>query len=133
MTYVMMGFNQWSHWRNSLSTMDEPSKIDYINLEIEPLMVNRIKEFFYIGFQDDFKNCTNTFFKKIDLPKPAKIKKKHSIENLQQNDELFKSEIFLLSPSLKVQSTLHDFTVLDRILYENAFKIHGRPSHGLVD
>ncbi len=125
MTWVVIGHRQWKRWQDLLLKEETVSSADHlITSEIRPAIIQRLKEFVFIGFQDDFDRSVKMLFHILNRPLPKTIYAEHTLAGLIKKDSNFKKTIEEQPMTKGLDSILDGLIQLDNIIYEEASNIY---------
>ena len=125
MCWAVMGQLQWREWMSLLTTeKDETAVADILDSAIRPAIIERLKEFMFIGLQEDFDRSIQALFRLIEKQPPAKVRADHSIEKLMLTEPGFKRKMEKQPVTLRVNTALDGLIQLDNIVYEEAQKLY---------
>ncbi len=119
MCCVVMGRLHWKRWKAILSAQEsEKEASQFIESVIRPAVIARLKEFVFIGLQEDFSRGVNILFQTIGKESPAEARMDHTLEKLMQNDAKFKRHMEKQPVTPRLIAALEALTKLDRVVYE---------------
>ncbi|MGA2227357.1 MAG: sulfotransferase family 2 domain-containing protein, partial [Syntrophobacteraceae bacterium] len=125
MCWAVMGQLQWREWMSLLTTeKDETAVADILDSAIRPAIIERLKEFMFIGLQEDFDRSVQALFRIIEKQPPAKVRADHSLEKLMLTEPDFKRKMEKQPVTLRVNTALDGLIQLDNIVYEEAQKLY---------
>ncbi|MCX8158655.1 MAG: sulfotransferase family protein, partial [Candidatus Diapherotrites archaeon] len=106
--------------KRTLSLLNERSKQIYIETVLKPLIHERIKDYFYIGMQDNFAQDVIEMFNKLEIPCTKEDIEKARVNITDEN--IGKHGFKNIKPDFqitdKVISSISELTELDMLLYE---------------
>jgi hypothetical protein len=117
MTWCVMGDRQWRQWRRLLAGVRGERRVRVIESLRAP-MRERLREFAFVGLQEDFTASCRELFRIMDRPCPEE-RADHSVEKLAAANSYIKNSARpeLTPRAIEVMSEL---TELDAVLYEEA-------------
>jgi len=125
MTWAIMGRRQWREWRLLLqSESDAIRAAEAIQNEMRPKIIERLKEFLFIGIQDDFEKSIEILFRKLKLPPPTETKDDNKLEKLLEARPGFKRSMEKQPMTPKLDALLDGYVQLDNIVYEESKKLY---------
>jgi Domain of unknown function (DUF4214)/Sulfotransferase domain len=125
MTWCMMGDRQWRAWRRllaSTATTERPRVIE----SLRPAIRQRLREFCFVGLQEDFAGSCRQLFRVLGRACPAE-RADHSVEKLSAIYPHIKkiAKPSLTSGAIEVMAELVE---LDAIVYEEAKTLYAEQS-----
>ena len=123
MTWVLLGDRLWRQWREELATMAPERADDHIAHNIKPKIQARLREFAFIGLQEDFERSVSTMFRILDVPEPV-VTKDHSLDELMQTEPSFKHDLQRQAVTPRAEAAIVKLSQLDRIVYEEAAALY---------
>jgi len=123
MTWVLLGDRQWRRWREELTTMAPELAHEHIARNIKPRIQARLREFAFIGLQEDFERSLSTMFRILNVPEPV-VTRDHSLEALMQSEPNFKSDLERQPVTPRAAEAMEKLIVLDRIVYDEAVALY---------
>lgn len=125
MTWAIMGQRQWKAWQTMLSkSSDEAGLADNILKSARPAIRGRLREFIFVGLQEDFDRAVRILFQILQRPRPENIRANHSLELLAQTDPHFKRNVVKQPMTPRLDSALDGLVQLDNIVYEEAREMY---------
>jgi hypothetical protein len=117
MTWCVMGSRQWKQWRLHLTNSGLEERA-WLLERLRPVIRERLREFCFVGLQEDFSNSCRVLFDILGRPCPA-VRSDHSVEKLSTVHAHIKR---VAKPALttRVDRVLSELVELDTILYEEA-------------
>jgi hypothetical protein len=121
MAWCVMGNTKWQEWK-ALHDADPQmfASSATIHTNIRKAIRERLQEFTFIGFFENYEESCRKFFAALDITLPPSIRHDHSLESNVGNDPRFHKHFTkqtLTGDSLKI---LDPLTHIDGILYEEA-------------
>lgn len=123
MTWVLLGDRLWRQWREELATMAPERADDHIAHNIKPKIQARLREFAFIGLQEDFERSVSTMFRILNVPEPV-VTKDHSLDELMQTEPNFKHDLQRQAVTPRAAAAIAKLSQLDRIVYEEAAALY---------
>lgn len=125
MVWVVMGSEKWEEWKVMLTQKQSKAKeAEVISELIRPAIRERLREFSFIGLQEDFTRSVTMMCKIFSWPEFSNIRADHQLAYLMKNNPDFK-EINSREPiTAELESLLDQFVKLDNIVYEEAKMIY---------
>jgi len=121
MTWAVMGQVKWVEWTTLLNQKMSPKqRVTILTRTIRPAIRERLKEFAWVGLQEDFDNSLINLCRVLDWPPFNSVRADHSLNKLTKEHPDFKKEISKEPVSLEAETILNQFIELDMILYEEA-------------
>jgi hypothetical protein len=121
LTWCVMGRHKWSEYRKDLVALegdDLKNRLDSIRLEVR----NRLREFAFIGLQEDYTHSCQRLFELIGANVPH-VRHDHSVELLSLDANYFKHvPRYALTPLL--QQALAPLVQLDDIVYQEGCDLY---------
>ena len=125
MCWAVMGQRQWLEWMSLLSgEKDEITVADILDSTIRPAIIQRLREFMFIGLQEDFDRSVQALFRLMEKQPPAEVRADHSLEKLMLTEPHFKKKIEKQPVTPRVDAALDGLIQLDNIVYEEAKKLY---------
>jgi hypothetical protein len=125
MCWAVMGQRQWREWMSLLTgEKDEIAIADILDSTIRPAIIQRLREFMFVGLQEDFDRSIQALFRLIEKQPPAKVRADHSLEKLMLTEPGFKRKMEKQPVTLRVNAALDGLIQLDNIVYEEAKKLY---------
>jgi len=121
MTWAIMGNETWLQWKSEMSNSEE-AEWNVISESKREIINQRIREFFFIGTQENFDECCKTLFLKLGRSYSNDIRRDHSIEKIAAIDPHFK----LIERQIyddRLDCILDKYTTLDKIIHEESINI----------
>ncbi|MCX8158636.1 MAG: DUF4214 domain-containing protein [Candidatus Diapherotrites archaeon] len=119
-----MGYKFRDTVKKMLFLLNERSKQIYIETVLKPLIHERIKDYFYIGMQDNFAQDVIEMFNKLEIPCTKEDIEKARVNITDEN--IGKHGFKNIKPDFqitdKVISSISELTELDMLLYEEVKK-----------
>lgn len=110
--------------RKTLSMLNERNKQIYIETVIKPLIHERIKDYFYIGIQENFTNDVLEMFNRLEIPCTEEDIKKARVNITEEN--IGKYGFKNIKPDFQITdeliSLITEISELDILLYEEVKK-----------
>lgn len=123
MYWAVMGMHDWRQWLQIVVKEKKESAIaDVIESKIRPQVAKRLKEFTFIGLQEDFERSLLMLFNILKMPHPDKIRTDNSLEQIATKPHFKKVERQPVTERLDI--TLDRLVELDSIVYEEAEKLY---------
>jgi len=122
MTKFIVGIRIWREWKNAYSSLKTELEIErFIKDEVRQKVKDRLKEFSFVGIQENFERSARVFFHILgkDCPEIGQANITDKNMELSGFKKVKKPQI---TPELK--EALKDLTRLDWIVYEEGKKIH---------
>jgi hypothetical protein len=122
MTRYIMGLRLWREWKERYPFLKSQAQIDrFIEDEVREKVKDRLREFTFIGLQEDFERSARLLFHILGKDCPDIAQANVTDKNMKQwgFKKIEKPEI---TPEL--QRVLGDLTRLDRVVYEEGRKIY---------
>lgn len=121
MTWAVMGDRLWRQWQTLLmETPDSGRKRELMETVIRPAIRARLREFAFVGLQEDFDRSVDILCRILGWPPFALVRKDNSLEkNIQENPH-FKNRVEKQPLTPQVEALLAQLVQLDTILYEEA-------------
>ncbi len=121
LTWCLMGHRKWNSYKATIEGLEGDrlrGELDTIRSE----MRNRLGEFSFIGFQEDFAYSCQRLFELIGTRAPT-LRHDHSVELLSDNLQHFK---FVAKTQItpELEKALTPLVILDEILYREASDIY---------
>ena len=130
MTWAVMGHCTWKAWCSRLAQAVSPQEqSDFIEEVVRPSVCRRLKEFVYIGLQEDYKNSVDTLFKILRVPAVPEIREDHSLELLMRSEPNFKRSVERQPMTERLDAALNELVHLDKVLYEEAVRLRSQAFH----
>ena len=122
LTWCIMGQRKWSAYKKALAGLSADAmqaQLDAVRLDIR----ERLKQFAFIGFQEDFPYSCQRLFELVGERMPH-LRHDHSVELLANNLQYFKNVARQpMTPDL--EGALDPLVQLDNILYREASDLYG--------
>jgi Domain of unknown function (DUF4214)/Sulfotransferase family len=122
LTWCIMGQRKWSAYKKALEGLSADAlqvQLDVVRLEIR----DRLRQFAFIGFQEDFPYSCQRLFELIGARMPH-LRHDHSVELLSNNLQYFKY-VAKQPVTSDLEAALDPLVQLDNILYREASDIYG--------
>lgn len=121
MTWCIIGDRQWNTWRTLLQEAKNATRLQALK-DIRQAIIDRLREFTFIGIQEDFARSCELLFRLFDRPQPT-VRADHSLEQLSTAHCYIK---MIKNPSTtsNVDTTLEQLVELDKIIYEEARNLY---------
>ena len=119
MTWAIMGDRQWNEWQSTLS-QEGGCSAEIIESTIRPAIRKRLREFLFVGLQEDYDRSVRMLFERLGWEQPTEIPKVHSLELLTKTDPDFKKRVEKQPMTPHLDALLDQYVQLDNIVYEEA-------------
>jgi hypothetical protein len=121
MTWAIMGERQWREWRRLLRSVAGSTKAesDILAGTIRPAIRQRLREFSFIGLQEDFNRSILLLFRTLNRTPPA-VRADHSLEHIMSTNEGFKRSMRRQPLTAATHVVLERLVNLDNIVYSEA-------------
>ncbi len=121
-TRYVIGFGAWKEWKERYKSLKNKDEIGrFIEDEVRGKVRERLKEFTFIGLQEDFERSTRALFYVLGKDYPGIVRTNVTSENM--NKWGFKKiEREEITP--EVRDALENITRLDRVIYDEGKKIY---------
>jgi len=131
MTWAIMGERCWRHWRNTLRSAAEDAQpeAEFLARTVRPAIRQRLREFLFVGIQEDFARSAQLLFKAINR-RPPTVRADHSLRNLMTGDPHFKKNLRRQSVTAEVEAAVSRLVVLDDIVYGEAKALYAERLSG---
>ena len=121
MTWAIMGASQWAAWQLLLADApDEASAADFVNNIARPAIRMRLREFTFIGLQEDFERSARMLCDLLGVPRPAVIPAENTLAGLLKSGPDYKRELKPEPLTPARRELLESLVQLDRVLYEES-------------
>jgi hypothetical protein len=124
MTWAIMGARQWEAWQLRLGMRTGVAGEDFIDTVARPAIRQRLREFTFIGLQDDFDRSVRTLCDLIGVPQPEVVPADNSLVSLMNSKAPYKRELTREPITASCRAVLERLVQLDRVLYEEAKVLH---------
>jgi hypothetical protein len=119
-TWAIMGERRWREWRLLLADAPHTQSAPEILARIvRPAIAQRLREFLFVGIQEDFERSIELLFRILERPAP-RIRTDHSLEGLMLVTPGFKRKLPRQRITAEVDATLGRLVALDEIVYSEA-------------
>jgi hypothetical protein len=119
MTWAIMGARQWNEWQSTLS-QEGGRSAEIIESTIRPAIRKRLREFLFVGLQEDYDRSVKMLFERLGWEPPAAIPIVHSLELLTKTDPHFKKRVEKQPMTPHLDALLDQYVQLDNVVYEEA-------------
>jgi len=121
MTWAVMGDRHWREWRRLLRSVEGNVKAEseLLSGTIRPAIRQRLREFSFIGLQEDFDRSILLLFRALNRTPPA-VRVDHSLEDIMKTTDGFKKYMRRQAVTPATHAALERLVALDNILYSEA-------------
>jgi hypothetical protein len=123
LTWAIMGLRQWKAWQTQL--LAEPNKLSvkrFISETARPAIRLRIREFAFVGLQEEFDRSLAALCDSLGASQPVKSRRDHSLDGLMKSDPHFKKRLKRQRMSRQLKESLDGLVQLDEVVYDEARK-----------
>lgn len=124
MTRAIMGNKQWKEWRLSVPQMSRSEFEDTVANEIRPAILQRLKEFIFVGLQEDFDRSVELLFDILGKAPPERKRSDNALADLVGSDPNLKKNVEKEPVTPRLHATLDNLVQLDNIVYELAVELY---------
>jgi hypothetical protein len=123
MTWCVMGDRQWCQWRRLLAGVRGEKRARLIESLRAPIR-ERLREFAFVGLQENFSASCRELFRVMDRPCPEE-RADHSVERLAATNSYIRNSAKpeLTARAIEVMSELVE---LDAVLYDEARTLYAQ-------
>ena len=125
MTWAIMGEREWRAWRRLLQRLNAEAAVQYIDSTIAPAIQARLREFLFVGLQEDFTRGVSLLFRRLKRPLPV-IRNDHTLEKMLGGSADFKKELPAESLLEGAEAVLKPLVMLDEIVYREAQALYAQ-------
>jgi len=130
MTWSLMGSRQWEAWQLRLAwSPDAAANEDFIHTVARPAIRQRLREFSFIGLQDDFDRSARMLCDLLGAPRPELIPADNTLVELMKKPD-YKKELNPEPITSARRRLLESLVQLDRVLYEESKVIYSEKLAG---
>jgi hypothetical protein len=122
MTFFIMGFSIWNSWKSIYMNMSEDELESFLEREVRPTVSKRLKEFIFVGIQEDFERSTQILFSILEKPWPGIAKSNVTETNLEKFG--FRKDFVREEITKEAQGLMENITRIDKIIYQEGKKIY---------
>jgi len=121
MTRAVIGARQWQLWRQYLTDSSDPTRnAELIKTVIHPEIRKRMREFAFIGLQENFDRSVEMLCKVLNIEKPDLKARYQSVEHLAKVDPHFKQKVEKQPVTPECDRIMSQLIQLDTLVYEEA-------------
>jgi hypothetical protein len=124
MTWAIMGQRQWDAWRQMLNHATKEEAVAFIAGTVRPAICRRLREFAFVGLQEDFERSVAMGFNILKLPNFKTIRKDHGVDQLMQTNRHFKKHLNRQPVVGNAKALLEEFVQLDSVVYEESKQLY---------
>ena len=132
MAWAIMGQRRWRAWRSLLVSLTSGDCLEVLEATVRPAVRERLREFLFVGLQEDFARSVFMLFNLLDRPQPA-IKERNVTGQLGKIDRHFKTYLAKEAVSGDTARALDALTQIDQIIYEEAQALLAERSAGMSE
>jgi hypothetical protein len=130
MTWALMGARQWEAWQLRLAwSANVAANEDFINTVARPAIRQRLREFSFIGLQDDFDRSARILCDLLGAPQPEVIPADNTLVDLMKKPD-YKKDLKREPMTPARRQLLESLVQLDRVLYEETKVIYSEKFAG---
>ena len=120
MTWAIMGERWWQEWQQALRSAQDANAVNEIlSTAIRPAVRQRLREFAFLGIQEDFNRSVELLFCILGRPLPA-LRADHSVEALMQANPHFKKSLERQPMDSATERLAERLVTIDNIVYAEA-------------
>lgn len=124
MCWALLGERKWRRWKDQLLHETDGERIqEIIEEDVRPAIISRLKEFIFVGFQEDFERSVKALFGILQLPTPERIRTDKSLDGLMDSPN-FKKTMERQPITSRLDAALDRFVQLDNIIYGEAKELY---------
>jgi hypothetical protein len=121
MTWAVIGQRQWLEWQRHLVETGEPAfSEEFIATVVRTAMRKRLREFSFVGLQEDYDRSVELLFNVLGKPKPAALPREHGLELLTRVEPHFKRHVERQPITPACGQAMEEMIQLDNVLYQEA-------------
>lgn len=125
MAQMIMGQRLYREWRTALTSRKGFEASRHLMEEtIRPAIIRRLKEFLFVGIQEDFTSSVRMLFSILEKKPPPMVRKDHTLDLLMNSDCNFKKQMDRQPLTPRVDAALDGLVELDNIVYEESVSLY---------